>query len=524
MVVTGLVFINFVPMTFLRKALLLPSIFLCGLVQAQDHTFDIVIENAILVDGSGDEPYIASVGILNGVIELIEIDTNVTLLGTKRIDGRNKILAPGFIDTHAHGDPLRTPLFKNFLAQGVTSIMLGQDGSSPPSENIRPWMQQVKESQPGVNIGLFAGHNTLRRLSGAGFDSIPSEEAMKRMEELLKDALEAGALGMSTGLEYNPGFYAQKQELQNLAKIVGEGHGLIMSHMRSEDDADIKASIDELLAQGQHSPVHISHLKVVYGKGEARAEEILKQLDSARVHHIRVTADIYPYNASYTGIGILFPSWARAPNDYYEVLRTRRNELREYLQEIVTKRNGPEATLIGTGRFAGKTLAEVAQERHKPYDVILMDDIGPTGASGAYFVMDDTLQKRLVQYPLVNISSDGSPSMHHPRGYGSFAKIIQEYVQQDSILTIQEAVYKMTGLPAETLGLWGRGLISCGYYADLVLFDPTAVRANATYQEPHQLATGMEYVIVNGKIAKQAERFTEKGHGVVIRREKPLRK
>lgn len=511
-------------MIFPRKTLLLLLIFFCANAQGQDYTFDLVIENALLVDGSGNEPYLASVGIQNGVIELIQRDTTISLEARKRIDGRNKVLAPGFIDTHAHGNPLETPMFKNFLAQGVTTIMLGQDGSSPNQEDLRPWMQQVTDAKSGVNIGVFAGHNTLRGLSGAGYDSIPSEQAMLRMEELLGDALQAGALGMSTGLEYNPGYYAQRQELQRLAKVVGEGHGLIMSHMRSEDDADIKLSIDELLAQGAHSPVHISHLKVVYGKGEDRAQEIIKQMDSARVNHIRLTADIYPYNASYTGIGILFPAWAKPPNDYYEVLRTRRNELRDYLVDIVTKRNGPEATLIGSGRFAGKTLAEVALERRKPFEVILMDDIGPTGASGAYFVMDDSLQKRLVQYPLANISSDGSPTMNHPRGYGSFAKVIEQYVLQDSILTLAEAIYKMTGLPAETLGLWGRGLISCGYYADLVLFDPNNVKANATYQEPHKLASGMEYVIVNGVITKQDARFSETGHGTLIRREKHLNK
>lgn len=511
-------------MIFPGKILLLFFMFFCANAQGQDYSFDIVIENAIIVDGSGSEPYMASVGIQNGVIDLIERDTTISLEGKKRIDGRNKVLAPGFIDTHAHGNPLETPLFKNFLAQGVTTIMLGQDGTSPNHEDLGLWMQQVTDAKPGVNIGVFAGHNTLRNLSGAGYDSIPSEQAMLRMEELLGDALQAGALGMSTGLEYNPGYYAQKQELQRLARVVGEGYGLIMSHIRSEDDADIKTSINELLAQGAHSPVHISHLKVVYGKGEAKAEEIIKQMDSARVNHIRLTADIYPYNASYTGIGILFPSWAKAPNDYYEVLRTRRNELKDYLVDIVTKRNGPEATLIGSGRFAGKTLAEVAQERRKPFEVILMDDIGPTGASGAYFVMDDTLQKRLVQYPLANISSDGSPTMNHPRGYGSFAKVIEDYVLQDSILSLPQAIYKMTGLAAETLGLWGRGQISCGYYADLVLFDPKNVKANATYQEPHKLASGMDYVIVNGIITKQNTRISEVGHGSLIKREKHLHK
>ena len=507
----------------LRKILAGVLLLSCFQVQSQEPLFDIVIENALVMDGSGGTPYKASVGILQGKIELIEVDTSLQLQAHKIINGRGKILTPGFIDTHAHGDPLQTPLFKNFVAQGVTTIMLGQDGSSPAMEDLRPWMTSVDSVNPAVNIGLFAGHNTLRRLSGAGYDSIPSKEAMARMEELLEDALKAGGLGLSTGLEYNPGYHAREQELLDLAKVVGKAGGLIMSHLRSEDDADIKASINELLRQGRYSPVHISHLKVVYGKGAERAQEILHQIDSARVHHIPVTADIYPYNASYTGIGILFPSWAKAPNDYYEVLRTRRSELREYLHDIVMKRNGPEATLIGTGRFAGKTLAQVAEERYKPFEVILMDDIGPTGASGAYFVMDDTLQKHLVQHPLVNISSDGSPGMLHPRGYGSFSKVIQEYVLEENLLEMRSAIHKMTGLPAQTLGLWGRGLIACGYYADVLLFDPSAVKANATYEEPHQLASGMEYVIVNGKIAKERDRFADKGHGRMIKREKLLK-
>lgn len=507
----------------LRKMLVAVLILCFFQSQGQEQLFDIVIENALVVDGSGNMPYKASVGILQGKIELIETDTSHQLQARKIISGRGKVLTPGFIDTHAHGDPLETPLFKNFLAQGVTSIMLGQDGSSPMVEDLRPWMRSVDSVNPGVNIGVFAGHNTLRRLSGAGYDSIPSKDVMAKMEQLLEDALQAGALGMSTGLEYNPGLHARERELLDLAKIVNRGGGLIMSHLRSEDDAEIEASINELLRQGRYSPVHISHLKVVYGKGTQRAQEILNQIDSARVHHIPVTADLYPYNASYTGIGILFPSWAKAPNDYYEVLRTRRSELRDYLHDIVIKRNGPEATLIGTGRFAGKTLAEVAQERYKPFEVILMDDIGPNGASGAYFVMDDTLQKHLVRHPLVNISSDGSPSMLHPRGYGSFAKIIEQYVLQENLLDLPEAIHKMSGLPAQTLGLWGRGRIECGYYADVLLFDPKAVKAHATYEEPHQLASGMEYVIVNGKIAKERDRFANKGHGVMIKREKFLK-
>lgn len=489
----------------------------CVVGFSQEKPYDLVIENARIIDGTGEESYPGQVALEQGEIILVERDTTVIISAKKRIDARGRVLSPGFIDTHAHGDPLTTPEFRNFLAMGVTSISLGQDGISPAEEDLRPWMEKVNSVRPGVNVAMFAGHNTLRELAGTNYDTIPSEEDMTRMEDMLTRALEAGCFGMTTGLEYNPGYYAGKEELHRLAKIVGEHDGIIMSHMRNEDNSQVEASIRELLAQGDHCPVHISHLKVVYGNGEARAEEILDLIDNARAAGARITADLYPYNASYTGIGILFPSWAKKPHDYQEVLRTRRKELGDSLREIVDKRNGPEATLIGSGPHSGKTLEEIARELGKPFEEVLLDDIGPYGAGAAYFVMEERLQERLMTHPAVNICTDGSPSMRHPRGYGSFSRILETYVTNQKVFSLEEAVHKMSGLPAATLGLEDRGLIKPGFKADLLIFDPAEIRENATYENPHQLATGMDYVIINGRIAKKAGIYGP-GRGIILKK------
>jgi N-acyl-D-amino-acid deacylase len=340
------------------------------------------------------------------------------------------------------------------------------------------------------------------------------------MVELVESALRAGCFGLSTGLEYTAGAHADLRELVAVARPVGQAGGLVMSHMRSEDDDQIEAALDELFDQGldSGSAVHISHIKVVYGRDAERAEEILVRMQQARERGLRVTADLYPYLASYTGIGIVFPEWAKAPNDYARVVAERRDELAEYLRHRVTRRNGPEATLLGTGPWKGRTLAEVASELGKPFEEVLIDDIGPSGASGAYFVMDDALQQRLLMDPSVMVCTDGGPDMHHPRGYGAFARIIGEFVLQRGSLSLPEAVHKMSGLPARTLGLADRGLLRPGYAADLLVFDPASVTDRATYEEPHQLAEGFDLVIVNGRVVREGGRSNGTRNGRMLRR------
>lgn len=468
------------------------------------NSFDLLITGGTLIDGSGKEPYKADVLISKDRIRFIGSVDHSKIAVKTIINARGKVVSPGFIDSHAHGKPLKDPAFTNFLAMGVTTICLGQDGFSEETENFAQWIKRVSDTIPGVNIVPFVGHSTLRKSSDINYDTVPGESELNEMVQLLDKALKDGVFGLSTGLEYTPGYYAKDQEMALLAEKVGEYRGIIMSHIRNEDDEVIENSIIELLKQGRHSKVHVSHMKVVYGKGENRAEEILNLLDSARGKGIRVTADVYPYNASYTGIGIVFPKWAKPPNDYQQVLKSRRKELSDFLIEKVKKRNGPEATLFGNGSWRGKTLKMVAEELGKPFDEVLMDDIGPTGASGAYFVMDEALQSRLIADSLVAISSDGSPTMHHPRGYGAFAKIIRKFVVEDKLLSIEDAIRKMTGLPSTILGLENRGLLKPGNYADILVFDPKKVKDLATYEDPHQLATGFDYVILNGRVV-----FTE---------------
>ncbi|WP_194776375.1 N-acyl-D-amino-acid deacylase family protein [Pararhodonellum marinum] len=480
---------------------------------------NLLIKNAQIIDGSGAEPYYGQILIIEDEIFKIEKDTSLDINAERIIDARGSMLTPGFIDSHAHGDPMETPAFENFLAMGVTSIFLGQDGFSPETIDLKGWMDSVDQIKPGVNVGMFVGHGTLRMLSGVQYDKTPTDSGMRSMENLVNSAMEAGCFGLSTGLEYNPGYLAGPDELNRLAKVVGKKGGMIMSHMRNEDDAYIEASLKELLDQGEFCPVHVSHIKVVYGKGEERAAGILAFLDNARGQGKTVTADLYPYEASYTSISILFPEWALPPADYSQVMAERRGELETYLRNRVNLRNGPEATLIGNGPYKGKTLKEVGEILEKPFEKVLIEDIGPSGTSAAYFVMDEVLMKALLVDEHVNICSDGSPTSNHPRGYGTFAKIIESYVIKEPILSLPEAIYKMTGLTAQSLGIHDRGLIREGMKADLLVFDPEAVRANATYENPAQLAEGFDYVLVNGQIAKEKDVFSNQS-GKIIKKAK----
>jgi N-acyl-D-amino-acid deacylase len=481
--------------------------------------FDLLIRNGTLIDGTG-APALKGDVLIQGdrIVRMGVIDTPQAL-ARRVIDAAGLVVTPGFIDTHSHGDPLKTPQFENCLAMGVTTLCLGQDGEGPQDPGA--WMREVREAQPAVNIAVFAGHGTIREVAGVGLERHPSSSQIQAMQQRVVEAMQQGCFGLTTGLEYQPGSFASLEELVALARPVARAGGLVMSHLRSEDDDAIEGALAELLSQGQESgcPVHVSHLKVTYGHGAERAEKILAQLEAARSRGVRVTADLYPYTASYTGIAIVFPEWAKPPHDYAQVARERRAELADYLRRRVTLRNGPEATLFGTGRWAGKTLAQVATELGKPFEDALIDDIGLEGGQAAYFVMDPALQDRLLRDPQVMICSDGSPGSAHPRAYGAFARVIRDGVVERKLLSLEEAVRKMTGLAAATVGLerLQRGRLAEGYAADLLIFDPRQVRDHATYAAPHELATGFTWVVVNGQVA------VEKGVATGVRAGQLLR-
>ena len=248
-------------------------------LQQQGTHFDIWIQNGEIFDGR-DSLALSGDILIKGeeIVYIGQVDARQITID-KVIDAAGKIVSPGFIDTHAHGNPLITPDFVNFLAMGVTTICLGQDGSSPMRKDLGAWMQEVSDTVSGPNIAMFIGHGTLRHLSDVEYDPMPTPEGLQKMKSLLENALQAGCFGMTTGLEYNPGIHAGDNELTTMAKVVGEHNGLIMSHIRNEDNDAVEASIRELLRQGEYCNVHVSHLKIVYGKGAERAKEILDLLD-----------------------------------------------------------------------------------------------------------------------------------------------------------------------------------------------------------------------------------------------------
>lgn len=506
-------------------------VILLGIVSysiSDDMEYDLLIINAVIIEGTGDLSYEGSILVQDGII----VATGKVNVDPDRvrniIDAAGRVVSPGFIDTHSHGNALETRRFDNFLSMGATTITLGQDGSSPGGRNVDSWMNEINAGGTGTNIVHLMGHNTLRREVEAPRQPELDDSYMVSMREILRASLEAGSFGMSTGLEYDHGTFADMNELVALAKEVAEVDGIIISHMRNEDDDKIEESVTELLNQGRGSGARVqaSHIKIVFGNDPQQAESVLQLMNSAREEGLQVTVDVYPYTASYTGIGIVFPDWALPPNDFDDVVTNRRDDLAEYLRNRVNMRNGPEATLFGTEPWAGMTLADVAEQLNKPFEDVLIDDIGPRGAGAAYFVMNEDVMRRFLIDPYVMVSSDGSPTMRHPRGYGSFAKIIRQYVNEEGLLSLEEAVYKMSGLPANTLGLSNpehmeipRGLIREGFAADLLIFDPTQVRDTATFEEPHTYAEGFDWVFVNGvSVIEEGERNEKLPAGVIRRR------
>ncbi len=477
---------------------------------------DLLVTGGLVLDGTGSAAVAADVIVDGGRIVAVGPELAGRYAPRRVVDAAGRYVSPGFIDPHSHGDPFETPDFENFLAMGVTTITLGQDGSSPDVADLAAWLDEVEAQGVRLNVAMFVGHGTLRKQAGIGRNPLPDAAAIARLSDLLNRALDV-SWGLSTGLEYNPGLYAGPRELATLAAVVAERDRVIMSHLRNEDDDALPGALNELLAQGAQARVHVAHLKSVYGAGAERAREILSLLDDARDRGIEVTADVYPYTASYTGLALLFPVWAKTPEQFELARQTRYRELADYLRTRVENRNGPAATLLGTEPFVGETLADLAARFERPFEEVLIDVLGPQGGSAAYFVMDEALQATLLEHPQVAVSSDGSPTGFHPRGHGTFARIIERYVVQEQRLTLPEAVRKMTSLPAEIIGLQGRGRIAPGFAADLVVFDPSEVRALATYVDPLVLAEGFELVLVNGQVVREGGVLTQGRPGRVLR-------
>ncbi|MXP37133.1 amidohydrolase family protein [Erythromicrobium ramosum] len=461
-----------------------------------------VISGGRIADGSGGPLRDATIVVRGRRILHVRDPRHVPETPDRVIDATGMIVAPGFIDLHAHGDPLEGPQLAS-LRQGVTTIVVGQDGRTPgpffdDGITLPQWMQRVAAQGSHVHVAALSGHGTNRMRSGAKFALQATPQQLGAAIALLREDMAAGAFGMSTALEYEPGRFTPLDELVELAEIVGAGGGVVMSHLRSEDSDRIDGSIDELIAQGRKARVHASHLKIVYGHDPLQAVRIIEKLRGARRRGVKVTADAYPYNAGFGNLALLYPDWISDARTWDTALATRREETMSYIAARIERRGTADAILIGTGPDAGKTLSQVGSEKGVSAAQAVID-YGYGGPGAAHFIIDAKVQEVFIIAPDTGVGSDGAPSMRHPRAFGTFPRALQTFRERG--LPTERAVHKMTGLAADIIGLEDRGVIRSGAMADLVIFDPIKVNDNATWSAPDTTPSGIAMVMLEGSVA-----------------------
>jgi N-acyl-D-amino-acid deacylase len=462
-----------------------------------------LIANAIVVDGTGAAGRRAAVRVTDGAISAVG-DLR-PLPGERVIDARGSTLAPGFIDTHSHHDRglAESPDALAAVSQGITTIVVGQDGSS--SFPLADAFARLDAQPAAVNVASYVGHGTLRRqIMGENFKRAATVTEVASMEQLARKEMDAGALGLSTGLEYDPGIYSDRGEVVSVARAVAALGGRYISHIRSED-RKLYQAIDEVIEIGRQTgmPVQVSHIKLAMRGLWGQADKLIDVLDRARAAGVNITADIYPYTYWQSGMTVLFPD-----RDF-----TNRAEAEFILRELVA----PEGLLV-VGRG---TLAEIARQRQTDPAATMMALIEESGGRGPTVVatsMDERDVERLMKWRYANICSDGASSGGHPRGFGTFPRVLGRYVREQKALTLEEAIRKMTSLSAANVGLGDRGTIAPGQRADLVLFDPVAIVDRATTADPKAVSIGVTTVWVNGEVVYENGRTTGRRPGRVARR------
>ncbi len=481
-----------------------------------------LITHALLVDGSGAPGRPGSVRLAGDRIAAVAYapENLVPLPDEAVVDAQGLVLAPGFIDTHTHGDEqvMTMPEALGAVSQGITTFVGGQDGDSQMP--LAEFFRRLEEQPVAVNVASYAGHGTIRsRVLGGDFRRVATAAEVEAMAALLRQEMTAGALGLSSGLEYDPGIYSSKSELVELAKVAAAAGGRYISHVRSED-RDFWAAIDELLEIGREAklPVQISHVKLAMRSLWGEAPRLLAQLDEARRSGIDVTADIYPYLYWHSGLTVLFPE------RNFESL-----EAAEFaLREVAPPEGLIVARYLPVPSYAGKTLAAIAEERGEPpartlIELIrLAEAMKAEGREGVENIIATSMiesdLEQLLAWSGTNLCTDGQLDGRHPRGFGSYPRILGRYVRERGVVTLEQAVRKATALAADHVGIADRGRLVPGAFADLVLFDPATVADRATTDEPHALATGIERVWVNGSVVFERGRPTGARPGRVLRR------
>ncbi len=469
---------------------------------------DVLIRGGSVYDGQGGPPRIADVGILGDRIVFVG-DAPVGVIPGRVIDARGLIVSPGFIDPHTHteddaANPLRRKLAP-FLAQGVTTVVMGSDGGG--SFEVGAARRRLSAGL-GVNAVFLVGHGMIRRHVMGMADRAPTAAELDSMRRLVAKGMEEGAIGLSTGLYYAPGSYATTEEVIELAKVASRAGGYYDSHIRDESSYTIGllGAVDEVLKIGREAsiPVHFAHIKALGVDVWGKSDEVGARILAARAAGLRVTADQYPYTASGTSLGAaLLPRWAEAGGRDSLLGRIGDPKVKEKLIKEMTenlrRRGGAGSLLVTEGRWKGQRLAAIAATM-KVDSIAAALEIIKTGDAGvASFNMHDTDIDRFMAQSFVVTGSDGSGG--HPRKYGTFPRKIRRYALDRGVISLARAIEASSGQTARILGLADRGTLVPGNYADIAVFDSTTIEDRSTYDAPELLAAGMRFVLVNGRLA-----------------------
>lgn len=502
--------------------------------------FDLLIRNARIVDGAGNPWFLGDVGIKGGRIAAVgSIDAKAT--ADRTIDAARRILAPGFIDVHTHveGGLDRNPRADNFLRDGVTTVVSGNCGGS--ELDLAAWFAKLEKAGLGINVASLVGHNTVRvKVMGAGKQPASADQ-LRAMENLVDQAMRDGAVGLSTGLEYVPGMYVAPEEIIALAKVAARYQGVYASHMRDEGNAVLDAMAETIrIGREAGLKVQISHIKQDTRKAWGSAPAMIDLIAKARAEGIDVTADQYPYTRSSTGLTIRLPGWAQEGGRPALLERLASPETRARIKQgmiqILRDRGIPDyshalvASFPEKREYEGKTITEINRSLGRPATVesecdTIFDILKLSNPSMIYEMMSDPDVDQLMRAPYVGVASDGGVrelgvGNPHPRSYGTNARVLGHYVRERNLLILEDAIRRMTSLPARTFNFRDRGLIRTGLAADLVLLDPAKVRDASNYVQPHAYSEGFALVIVNGKIAVENDQITGARGGVAIRNTK----
>lgn len=512
-------------------------IFSLIITQVRAQTYDLLIRNGKIVDGTGNPWFYADVAIQQG--RIVRIGKMPHAQATRVIDATGLIVCPGFIDVHTHieGSVLEVPTAGNFILDGVTSVVTGNCGSS--AVDIEKFWRQLDSVKISLNVATLIGHNSVRRAVMGDEQRDPTPEELKRMQQLVEEGMKAGAVGLATGLIYVPGTYAKTDEVVALAQEAAHYNGVYASHIRDEGDKVLDA-IDEAINIGRVAglPIQISHFKVTYKPNWGRSIQTLDKVEEARKQGIDVTIDQYPYIASSTTLGTTMPSWAfgggrdsllwrlndrrtrqRIIDEMVGMLR--KKQLKNYSYAVVA-RYAPDST------YNGKSISEINRlkgRKPRPHDEAetILELVASTDrVQMVYFSMNEADLRRIAQYPFNMFASDAGINKYgvgvpHPRAYGTNARVLGTYVRDLKIIRLEEAIRRMTSLPATRFGFADRGLLREGYAADVVIFDEKIVGDRATYDKPHAYSAGISYVIVNGVITAENGRHTGARSGVLLK-------